>query len=190
MAKNISILIALALIPAKVFSQNNLLKIDIHSPIGRTGILSYERVLNQNSTLGISFLYSEDTEIFNADYLDRIAISPEYRFYLQEKHPAPRGFYLIMLLRYQHMTALEYSYEIDTGTSWEEKTKDNFGAAIGLGYQTIFKERIVLDMHLGTIFNSGEEKNEPDEYYNYDKDLFEPYAGYFIISSVKVGFVF
>ncbi|MDZ4821853.1 MAG: DUF3575 domain-containing protein [Flavobacteriales bacterium] len=194
MKKNICVLLSITLLTLNLYAQKNLLKIDLHSPIARTGIISFERVLNNNSTLGISFLYCDATEMFNADLLDRIAVSPEYRFYLQEKHPAPEGFYLLTLFRYQHMTASWYEYDELGASSWLEKDKDTFGAAVGVGFQAIFKERIALDMHLGTIFNSGEEKQDPQvilPYYDdYNYNAFEPYVGYFIISGVKIGFVF
>ncbi|MCC6601333.1 MAG: DUF3575 domain-containing protein [Crocinitomicaceae bacterium] len=180
--------------------RKNLIKLDIHSPIFRTGIISYERVLNTNSSIGIGFLYTDQSGGFtNATYLSRLAITPEYRFFLSKKE-APSGFYASAFARYQWMEAREWNTLYDDFGMAEpynyyiEKELSTFGGGLTLGFQEVFKERIVIDLFLGTVWNSGDKRKDLSAQNNYytpePNEIFKPYVGYFIRSGVNVGIAF
>ncbi|MBL7941981.1 MAG: DUF3575 domain-containing protein, partial [Flavobacteriales bacterium] len=159
-----------------------------------TGTLSYEHLLNENSSFAFSVLYCDQSELWvSSGFLSRFAVSPEYRFYLSEDRPAPEGWYLNTILRYQHLKA-EWSEYVFTGDpdidyyNVLQEEKDTYGLGLGVGFQEVFKNKIALDMHIGTIFNTGEDRTV-DPYTQSASSEFEPYVGYFFYSGVKVGFV-
>jgi Protein of unknown function (DUF3575) len=189
------LIVLLVLISALgVQAQKSILKVDLLSPVARTGTLSFEQVLNENSSIGLSMLYCDQSELWvSSGYLSRFALSPEYRFYLSEDRPAPEGWYLNTMLRYQHLTAewTEYTFTGDPYIEYytvKRDEKNTFGMGLGVGFQEVFKNKIALDLHLGTIFNTGEDRTV-DPYQQSSSSEFEPYVGYFFYSGVKVGFV-
>lgn len=173
-------------------AQQSIIKLDIHAPVARTGVVSFEHVLNENSSLGLSVLFCDRSDLWVSEgYITRLAISPEYRFYLTEDLAAPQGWYLNALLRYQHLRSeIGYTLFSEQGGSdyaVNVYNKDTFGMGLGIGYQRIFKNKVAVDLHMGTLFNSGEERSvRPD---SYELEPYEPYVGYFLFSALKVGYV-
>ena len=102
---------AILLAAAEAQAQNHVLKVDVLQPIVNTAALSYERKLGESSSfqLGISVTvkYPEGGDNFPNSYAGRkssgVGITPQYRLYLSEKHPAPEGFYVAPYLRYQYL---------------------------------------------------------------------------------------
>lgn len=142
-------------------AQTNNIKVNILSPIVKTGSFFFEHKLNPNSSIQLGALFTNwsigDTKITG------FAITPEYRFYLSESKEAMRGFYVAPFLRYQNLT-LKNSYDnyvytssgsSSYSTQTDEASLDTFGGGVLIGHQWIFKQRFSLDTFLGPSYNGG-----------------------------------
>lgn len=156
---------ALLLAYGQVKAQNNVVKLDIFQPIVNTAALSFEHKLSESSSfqLGVSVTanYDEDEYNYNGSKETRstsgFGITPEYRFYLSEKHPAMEGFYVAPFLRYQFLRKSgQYgSYDPLTGnyiTQNTPATLNAFGGGVVVGRHWIFKQRFSLDALLGPTY--------------------------------------
>ena len=123
----------------------NNFKTDLFSAFLRTGVLKYERALNENMSLQLGVFYTgyspRDTDASLSGY----GITPEFRYYLSEKNPAPHGTYLAPNFRYMKLVAQDPSIN-------EEATLTTYGFAINLGHQVVFKDIIVIDGWIGPAF--------------------------------------
>lgn len=180
--------------------KKNSIKLDLISPTMRTFNLNYERVISPYSSWNLGALYTDQSNaITNADYLSRFATTLEYRYYMG-KNPAPRGMYLGAFARYQWMKTQSWNYTylydqngILTSSvgSYEEKELNTGGFGINLGYQATFKDKIVVDMYFGPVYNSGDKRiSKTSPYGDRPNDVFKPYVGYFLRSGLAVGFMF
>ncbi len=122
----------------------NNIKTDLFSPFIRTGVLKYERVLNENSSLQIGFFYTgihpRDTETT----LNGYGITPEYRIYLSET-PAPSGTYLAPNIRYMSLTGHDPTVD-------QEATLTSVSLALNLGKQVLLKDVILIDAWVGPLY--------------------------------------
>lgn len=180
-----------------VSAQNkNILKLDISSPIMRTANISFEHQTKERSSFVIGALYQDQSDGFASSYISRIAVTPEFRYYMG-KYNAPEGIYLSMFARYQYMEALEetyINYDPITFMSIYEYTKRNIntgGVGMSFGYQRIFQDKISIDVNFGTIWNSGDTRVSTSEpFIQAPNEAFRPYVGYFVRTGVAVGFLF
>ena len=83
----------------------NAVKIDVFSWFAGIGVLKYERVFSENLSAQLGFFYAFSFPIYDSDvyYATGFAITPEFRYYLSNKNPAPRGIYLAPNYRYQKL---------------------------------------------------------------------------------------
>ena len=116
MKQNLLLLSALLLAGAAQ-AQTNVLKVDIIQPLINTVAVSFEHKLSESGSLQVgvagTFGYKDGSHFgyyngFNSYYSGQnstsgFSITPEYRFYLSEKHAAPEGFYVAPYVRYQHL---------------------------------------------------------------------------------------
>jgi hypothetical protein len=141
-------------------AQENVVAINILSPIVSTINVKYERKLNAESSMQLGFYYTgaswSDTKFRG------FGITPEYRFYLSATE-APNGVYVAPFLRYQNLT-VESDESDDFDTS--KGTLNNFGGGVVMGRQWVWKERITLDIFIGPSYVAGsvdvEEGDEDD----------------------------
>jgi hypothetical protein len=189
--------IVLILTTTMVSAQNkNILKLDISSPIMRTANASFEHQTQERSSFVLGVLYQDQSDGFASSYISRVAITPEYRYYMG-RYNAPEGIYLSMFARYQYMEALEETYigyDPITFMSIYEYTKRNIntgGVGMSFGYQRIFQDKISIDVNFGTIWNSGDTRVSTSEpFIQAPNEGFRPYVGYFVRTGVAVGFLF
>ena len=189
--------IVLILTTTMVSAQNrNILKLDISSPIMRTANVSFEHQTQERSSFVLGVLYQDQSDGFASSYISRVAITPEYRYYMG-RYSAPEGIYLSMFARYQYMEALEETYigyDPITFMSIYEYTKRNIntgGVGMSFGYQRIFQDKISIDVNFGTIWNSGDTRVSTSEpFIQAPNEGFRPYVGYFVRTGVAVGFLF
>ncbi len=174
----------------------NILKLDISSPIMRTANVSFEHQTQERSSFVLGVLYQDQSDGFASSYISRVAITPEYRYYMG-RYSAPEGIYLSMFARYQYMEALEETYigyDPITYMSIYEYTKRNIntgGVGMSFGYQRIFQDKISIDVNFGTIWNSGDTRVSTSEpFIQAPNEGFRPYVGYFVRTGVAVGFLF
>jgi len=187
----------LILTTSVVSAQNkNILKLDISSPIMRTANVSFEHQTKERSSFVLGALYQDQSDGFASSYISRVAITPEYRYYMG-RYNAPEGIYLSMFARYQYMEALEETYigyDPITYMSIYEYTKRNIntgGVGMSFGYQRVFQDKISIDVNFGTIWNSGDTRVSTSEpFIQAPNETFRPYVGYFVRTGVAVGFLF
>ncbi len=142
-------------------AQENVLKINIFSPIVRTASLFYERALNEKSSAQLGFFYTgykiSDTKFSG------FGITPEYRYYLTGDDVL-RGVYIGPFIRYQNFTLKNTYFESNydsNGNYLGETEKDGkatlstIGGGVLIGHQWLFNDKISLDVFLGPSFNAG-----------------------------------
>ena len=188
--------IALILTSSVVSAQKkNILKLDISSPIMRTANVSFEHQTKERSSFVLGVLYQDQSDGFASSFITRVAITPEYRYYMG-RYNAPEGIYLSMFARYQYMEALEQIYLYDpitymTTYDYNKRNINTGGVGISFGYQRIFQEKISIDVNFGTIWNSGDKRVSTYEpFVSAPNEAFRPYVGYFVRTGVAVGFLF
>ncbi|GAB3875772.1 hypothetical protein GCM10028824_32030 [Hymenobacter segetis] len=162
--KKTLLLPALLLMAGAAHAQDNAVKVDIFQPIINTLALSFEHKLSESSSVQVglsgTFGYQEDGNYsFNPNgYYDGrstsgFAITPEYRLYLSEKHPALEGFYVAPYLRYQYLSQTGTSYIANNnGGGYNQKYESSlsaFGLGVVVGRHWIFKKRFSLDIFTG-----------------------------------------
>lgn len=156
--------------------QENVVKINIFSPIIKTFNFSYERKLSATSSFQLGFFYTS----FNPENtkFSGIGITPEYRFYLSESE-APAGVYVAPFLRY-----MNFNLE-DTDTN-DKGTLSAFGGGLVIGKQWIFKEKISLDIFVGPQYSNGNVKVTSGQD-NFDTNVVD---GFGVRFGLNLGFAF
>lgn len=136
-------------------AQTNALKVNIFSPLVRTGSFFFEHKVSDHNSLQIGGLFTA----WSADNtrISGFALTPEYRFYLSESKPALEGFYFAPFVRYQNLTltAVDGYEDLDGHVSDGKATLNTFGGGVLAGYQFMFKKRFTLDAFLGPSYNGG-----------------------------------
>jgi hypothetical protein len=146
MKKIVLLVLSMFIFSAGLLAQKkNGIKTDLFSPFLRTGVLKYERALNENMSLQLGAFYTGYSPRETEARLNGFGLTPEFRFYLSET-PAPVGFYLAPNFRYMSLTAKDPAVN-------EEATLTSFGLAINLGKQWMFKDIILLDLWIGPAYN-------------------------------------
>lgn len=162
---------------ANTVQAQNVVKINILSPIVKTFNISYERAINENSSFQLGFFYSgwsNDLTKFNG-----FGITPEYRFYLSQTS-APEGVYAAPFLRYQKFTLEDKEFSDDSADF------SAFGGGVVIGKQWVFKEKITLDIFLGPAYYSGKVSGESGDT-TWDTDAFD---GFGLRTGINFGFKF
>ena len=120
----------------------NNIKTDLFSAFLRTGVLKFERALNEDMSFQLGAFYTGYSPGDTDAKLSGFGITPEFRYYLSEK-PAPSGTYLAPNFRYMKLTADD---------NINQATLTTYGFAINLGHQVVFKDLIVVDGWIGPAF--------------------------------------
>ncbi|TAE15049.1 MAG: DUF3575 domain-containing protein [Bacteroidetes bacterium] len=134
----------------QAFSQSsekmNNIKVNILSPLVRTGSVFYERKLGAATSAQLGVFYTG----FESDgvQLRGFGITPEFRFYPGAKG-SMEGFYLAPFARYQN-------FNISDAVS--KGTLSTIGGGLLIGGQWIFGRGVSLDTFLGPSFNVGDVK--------------------------------
>ncbi|MCK5068109.1 MAG: DUF3575 domain-containing protein [Bacteroidales bacterium] len=128
----------------KAQKMNNI-KTDLFSPFLRTGVLKFERAINEDMSLQLGFFYTGYSPRDSESSLSGWGITPEFRFYLSET-PAPSGTYLAPNFRYMNLTANDPVVDA-------EATLTTFSLAINLGKQVLLKDIVLIDAWVGPSYN-------------------------------------
>lgn len=160
-----TLLLPALLLAGAAHAQTNALKVDIFQPIVNTLALSFEHKLSETSSFQIglagTFSYNDEGSTFyygsgsssSSRHTSGFALTPEYRFYLSEKHPALEGFYVAPYLRYQYLSQTVDANIYTQGGGQQLSTYDAslnaFGLGIVVGRHWIFKQRFSLDIFTG-----------------------------------------
>jgi hypothetical protein len=125
----------------------NAVKTDAFSWIFGTGVLKYERVINENLSFQLAGFYSWNFPAYDEEYFATgFGITPEIRYYLSKITMAPRGIYLAPNYRYQKL-------ETENLEENSEATLITNGIAINLGYQLVLKDLFLIDAWAGIAYN-------------------------------------
>lgn len=130
--------------------KSNALKVNLFSPIAKTGSFFYERKINekQSAQLGVGFTYYNRMDI----KINGLFFTPEYRFYVSGK--AMNGFYVAPFGRYQNL-------KIEDNSEGAEESKaelTTIGGGLSIGRQWMFSNIVTLDIFAGPVMNSGKVK--------------------------------
>ncbi len=169
-------------------AQTNALKVNLLSPLFKTGSFFYEHKLNDASSLQLGGLVTYwglgDTRISG------FAITPEYRRYLSTDKQALEGFYVAPFARYQNL-GLSMQTDADGGTTATAKaTIHTIGGGVVVGHQWIFRRRVTLDTFFGPSYNSNVAKfsaSSGDESASFDLGSFQ---GFSLRTGVTLGVAF
>jgi len=176
--------IIFSLLFVNLFAQGpqNVIKVNIFSPVVRTLSLSYERALSEDNSFQFNFFYT-GTSIGDTQFRG-FGLTPEYRFYLSENKEAPAGFYVSPFLRYQNFNL---SVDDDFDDTVDEATLSTFGGGVLIGGHWLFKDKISLDTFIGPSYAAGDVKLEGDS-----EDIFETgiLSGFGVRFGVTVGYAF
>ncbi|HZH96998.1 MAG TPA: DUF3575 domain-containing protein [Flavisolibacter sp.] len=131
--------------------KSNAFKVNILSPIVKSGSFFYERAVNESSSvqLGVGFT------AYKADMvkISGLFITPEYRFYLSDQ--VMNGFYIGPFARYQNLK-IEDS-ESDPRNP-DKATLSTIGGGLLIGKQWMLKDIVTFDIFLGPSYNNGKLK--------------------------------
>jgi hypothetical protein len=157
-------------------AQENVLKINIFSPIVKTLNVSYERKVSATGSFQLGFFYTGYST--SGTKFSGFGVTPEYRFYLSSTE-APQGVYVAPFVRYQ-------SFKLEEETSNDKGTLTMFGGGLVIGKQWIFKEKISLDIFIGPSYSGGNVKVTSGQD-NFDTGAFD---GFGIRTGLTLGFAF
>jgi len=134
-------------VKAQQTEPTNNIKVNILSPIVRTGSVFYERKLGASTSgqLGVFYTgYSSD-----GLKLRGFGITPEFRYYASKDKGALNGFYVAPFVRYQNYTISEDANKGELST---------FGGGLLLGNQWLLKGGLNIDLFAGPSYNTGSVK--------------------------------
>lgn len=152
MKRIFSIVILFSAVAAKAQDggKMNAVKVNLFSPIVKTGSFFYERKINEKSSaqLGVGFTsYNR-----NGTKITGVFFTPEYRFYLSNNKEAIEGFYVGPFIRYQNLKIEDTQSD---PSNPDKATLSTYGGGIVVGHQWVFSDIIVLDLFAGPTYNSG-----------------------------------
>ena len=125
--------------------KKNAIKTDLFSAFLRTGVLKYERAINEDMSVQLGFFYTGYSPRESEASLSGWGITPEFRLYLSDT-PAPQGTYLAPNFRYMSLTAEDQTIN-------ETATLTSLGLAINLGKQWLLKDIVLIDAWVGPAYN-------------------------------------
>lgn len=154
----------------------NNFKVNIFSPIVKTGSFFFERKLDEKSSaqLGAGFTAYKGDGV----KVSGLFFTPEYRQYLSASKEAMEGFYIGPYLRYQNLKIEDEVTKAKLST---------FGGGLSIGHQWIFRDLISLDLFAGPSYNSGKIKITEG---NDDPDVPGSFEGFGVRSGVTIGITF
>jgi len=123
--------------------------------------ITYERLLNKDSTYGISLFYNFNTLDSDIYFPKAFSLTPYYRWFFTETRYA-RGFFVEgfgMLNTYKEET---YFYDDATFSSsrYETITETDFALGVSIGGKFIIKSGFVAEIYLGVGRNIFNQKND------------------------------
>jgi hypothetical protein len=155
----------------------NVVKVNIFSPLVRTGSLFYERALSENKSLQLGVFFT-GMKLDNTRF-SGYGITPEFRYYLSSTD-APKGVYLGSYLRFQ-------SFSLKDETSSAKGTHTSLGGGLLIGRQWIFKDKISLDAFIGPGYNGGKTEVESGENQEFETGAI---SGFTVRPGLTLGYKF
>lgn len=195
------ILLAAALLAGSATAasaQTTVVKVNVLSPLVKTGSFFVEHRLSEHSSVQLGGLFTRWNGLSGGDAgdtrLSGFALTPEYRLYLSDNKTALHGFYVGPFLRYQQLALTnEYQSQYDQGNPVMEQTRatlSTFGGGVVVGHQWLFRERFSLDAFLGPSFSGSKIRvrdSSPNANTDFDTDS---YKGFGLRAGLTFGVAF
>ncbi|MBE9510624.1 MAG: DUF3575 domain-containing protein [Bacteroidetes bacterium] len=157
--------------------KRNFVKVNLFSPLVKSGSFFYERVLNDDMSGQLGFFFTKveagDTKFSG------FGITPEFRYYLSETAP-PKGIFLAPYFRYQ-----SFKLSVEEGTA-----KGNLsvvGGGLLVGAQTLLKDVITIEAFLGPAYGFGNMDVTSGSEDDFDINTFD---GFGVRAGITVGIGF
>ena len=153
--KKITLLAILFITSLSLFAQENNyqedlskneLKINMSNLIGfKFFDVGYERILNEESTIGVNLLFNldKDSDAASLDEYRTFSITPYYRQFFSNKYA--QGFFIEAFTMLH--TAKDYYYYGDNGNDSDKYT--DFAVGISAGGKWVTKRGFVAEIYLG-----------------------------------------
>ena len=158
----------------------NVVKINLISPLLRTASVFYERALSTTTSAQLGVFYSGYTSFETV--FQGVGITPEFRFYLSERHPAPRGIFVAPYLRFQH-----FNLTFDEINDPKQVSVSFFGGGLLVGFQAILRNRVSMEVFAGPAYNHANLHIEEGSREYYD---LSPLQGFTARGGITLGIVF
>ena len=123
------------------------------------GEFTYERLLNEESGVGVSLFFNYDDQFYT-----NFSLTPFYRFYFSKKPAA--GFFVEgfgMLNSYESYVYNNNSYDSNNSYNFNVENRTDFALGFGLGSKWITKKGFLFEINAGVgrnLFNSNDTDNE------------------------------
>ena len=149
----IVVLVGFSLNAQETIEQKNELKINMTNIIAFKWVdFSYERILNEEASIGVGTLFSLYSESIGLDEYRTFSITPYYRHFFSNKYA--KGFFVeaFTMLHsgedefyydYYDQTTDTYSYD------YEEKKYTDFAVGISVGAKFVTKRGFIAEIYLG-----------------------------------------
>ena len=169
-------------------AQTNVFKVNLLSPLFKTGSFFYEHKLNDASSVQLGGLVTYwgmgDTNISG------FALTPEYRRYLSNDQQALEGFYVAPFLRYQQLGLRNTSTQ-DDGTELTAKaTLSTVGGGVVVGHQWVYRRRVTLDTFFGPSYNANAVQLKADDGANSGSFDVGSFSGFSLRTGITLGVAF
>ena len=199
MPKSIILFVGFLLLWTGTSAQDkNHISIDPFLPIFGTYQIQYERLLNDNMSLGVSLGFKTSSGIFEVSGIDGnrittndfnfkgIKLLPEFRWYLQNTAAGLFGFYVGTFTKYQNFKddisgIYLDSNQMQNNIAINAKVR-TFGFGLEVGYKLKIREHFYIDFLIagpGITTNKiklTEEQAIPDEFYDDLSDALKEYG--------------
>ncbi len=166
---------------------SNVIKINPLSLVAATGSFAYERVINEQMSGQLGFLFTRYSgRITGGRALSGFAITPEFRYYLTGA--APQGFFVAPFLRYRR-TSLEGDVTVQGRTFDGTLQINNLGGGVLVGGQFVLGERVSFEGFIGpTVTGRSYQFTEGTTETDYDVPNF--FSPVWFRTGITIGFLF
>ena len=151
--KKITLSTLLFIVSISLFAQENELKrnemkINMSNLIGFKWFdVSYERLLNEESSIGVGTLFSLDNESEGLDEYRTFSITPYYRQFFSSKYA--EGFFVEAFTMIHSGKDYEYNYDPYIDQNSTENKYTDFAVGISVGGKWVTKRGFVAEVYAG-----------------------------------------
>lgn len=151
--KKITLSALLFIVSISLFSQENEikkneLKINMSNLIGFKWFdVSYERLLNEESSIGVGTLFSLDKESEGLDEYRTFSITPYYRQFFSSKYA--EGFFVEAFTMLHSGKNYEYNYDSYANQYTNESKYTDLAVGISVGGKWVTKRGFVAEVYAG-----------------------------------------
>jgi hypothetical protein len=159
--------------------KSNVLKINLFSPLVKSGSFFYERILTDAMSAQLGFFFTNFKLGDNDTKFNGFGITPEFRYYLSES-AAPKGIFIAPYIRYQNFTL-----KVEAESAEADLTV--IGGGLLVGAQTLLKDIITIEAFLGPSYGSGNIDVKVGQEEDFD---FTTFDGFGIRGGITLGIAF